>query len=107
MAHASSIRTRYDRYAATQLDSLGRVRLGADFPDSSTVVKEVYEGTQAVSILIMHKAVGDPTAGHGSWLWGEYSAETGATLHSITQDDAACHNCHVAGIDHMRMNDTH
>jgi hypothetical protein len=104
--HVDRIRVRYNASAATQLDSAGRVVVGADFPDSSAVVKEVFSGGVAIGFLVMYKAEGDPHAGHGSWLWAEFGAND-QVVHSVAADDGPCHNCHVAGEDHMRMNDTH
>ena len=99
--HGDRIRVRYNAVAATQLDSLGRLVATPEFPDSSAVVKEVWADGARRGILVMHKAVDDPNAGHGSWLWFEYA--DGAVAHSVTADDGVCHNCHVTGVDHMRM----
>lgn len=104
--HGEKIRVRYNTQAATQLDAVGRVGPAASFPDRSAVVKEVHAGGAPVGLLVMYKAVGDPNAGHGAWLWAEYDRD-GTVLHSIADNDSECHNCHVTGVDHMRMNDTH
>ncbi len=103
--HGDRIRVRYNPAAATQLDSTGRLVANPDFPDSSAVVKEVYSGGSLYGILVMYKAIDDPHAGHGSWLWLEYG--DGAVVHSVAQDNGYCHNCHVQGVDHMRMPDSH
>ena len=104
--HSERIRVRYNVRAATQLDSAGRVASGAYFPDSSTIVKEIFAGGTATGIVVMYKVVDAPNAGHGGWLWAEYDASS-RTLHSATADETYCHDCHVAGLDHTRMNDTH
>jgi hypothetical protein len=75
-------------------------------PDSSIIAKEIYANGRLAYLAVMLRAVGDPNAGHGDWLWGEYRAD-GGVIHSITQDDGACHNCHITGNDHTRMNDAH
>lgn len=104
--HQGRVRTRYNVQAATQLDALGKVRSPADFPDSSVIAKEVYDGGRLVALAVMLKLEGDPNAGHGDWLWGEYTPD-GVVTHSIAEDSGSCHNCHVRGIDHTRMNDSH
>lgn len=106
--HADRIRVRYNAAAATQLDSTGRLVAEPDFPDSAIVVKEVFsdDGTP-VEMLVMFKRAGDPHASHGDWLWGEYDAATEAAIHSVGDDSGYCHNCHVQGVDHMRMPDSH
>lgn len=104
--HSDRIRVRYNAHAATQLDSAGRVAAGANFPDSSAVVKEIFSGGASTGFLVMYKGIGDPNAGHGSWLWAEYGSND-QVVHSVAADGSTCHDCHVAGEDHMRMNDTH
>jgi len=102
--HTSRIRVRYNTLAATQLDSAGRLVAEPQFPDSSAVVKEIYLNGSYYGVVVMYKAVGDEHAGHGSWLWFEFAE--GEVTHSVAQDDGVCHNCHVQGIDHMRMPDS-
>jgi hypothetical protein len=104
--HAQQLRTRYNTEAATQLDAQGKVKREAVFPDSSIIVKEIYANGLLARLAVMLKKVGDPSAGHGDWLWGEYNVG-GSVAHSITTDDGVCHNCHVRGEDHTRMNDAH
>lgn len=104
--HFTRLRTRYDTRAATQLDAAGKVKDPAMFPDSSLIVKEIYQGGALALVAVMLKAVGDPNAGHGEWLWGEYRLG-GQVIHSVAQDNGLCHNCHITGIDHTRMNDSH
>lgn len=104
--HFARLRTRFNVHAATQLDAAGKVKEAILFPDSSIIVKEVYQNGVLALVAVMLKAGGDPNAGHGDWLWGEYRAG-GQVVHSITQDNGSCHNCHITGIDHTRMNDSH
>lgn len=104
--HGDRIRVRYNTQAATQLDPLGRISTDVEFPDRSAIVKEVYSAGAPSGLLVMYKAVGDPHAGHNAWLWAEYDLD-GTILHSIAENDGVCHNCHVVGLDHTRMNDTH
>lgn len=104
--HGERIRVRYNPAAATQLDGLGRVKASPAFPDHTAIVKEVYSAGAPTRVVVMFKAVGDPHAGHNAWLWAEYDLD-GTVLHSIAENDGVCHNCHVVGVDHTRMNDTH
>jgi len=104
--HTDRLRTRYNTVAATQLDDQGKVMASVAFPDSSLIVKEVYRNGELAILAVMMRAVGHQYAGHGDWLWGEYAAD-GSVLHSIAQSQATCHNCHVRGLDHTRMNDAH
>ena len=98
------LRTRYNAIAATQLDSVGRVKSGAVFPDSSVIVKELYDGNVLRRYAVMMKRA-SKNAGAG-WLWGEYAPD-GSTFVPITNRGNSCVNCHSVGIDYSRMNDGH
>lgn len=98
------LRTRYNAVAAGQLDANGKVRSGAQFPDSSLIVKELIVGNTLERYTVMLKR-SSTNAGAG-WLWAEYAAN-GATLVSLTAKGRACTGCHVLGVDYTRMNDGH
>jgi hypothetical protein len=100
------IRVRYNSFAATQLDADGLVKSGAVFPDSSIIVKELYDGTTLSTIAVMLKMKGSATAGFGGWVWAEYRAD-GTVTYATTGRGAACSSCHSRGIDYTRMNDSH
>lgn len=104
--HAGRIRTRYNVAAQASLDSLGKVDPKKQFADGSMIAKEVYSNGRLTSLAVMYKLLNDPNAGHGGWLWGEYGPG-GAAIQSVTTDGSTCHDCHVVGIDHTRMNDSH
>lgn len=104
--HTGQIRTRYNLTAQASLDSIGRVDPGKPFADGSMIVKEIYRNGRLNSVAIMYKLLNDPNAGHGGWLWGEYGPG-GLPLQSVTANGSVCHDCHVVGIDHTRMNDSH
>lgn len=70
------------------------------------IVKEIYRDGVLISLAVMYKRVTDPNASHGGWLWGEYGSG-GLPIHSVTADSRICHDCHVVGVDHTRMNDAH
>jgi hypothetical protein len=104
--HLARLRTRYNSIAATALDGTGRVAAGTIFADGALIVKEIYKDGALAALAVMIKATGDPNAGHGAWLWAEYSAG-GGVLHALASSGETCHACHLPGLDHTRMNDAH
>ena len=100
------IRVRYNTFAATQLDAIGRVKAGAVFPDSSVIVKELYNGATLSTTAIMMKLNGSQSAGFGGWIWAVYAAD-GTVQYSTAGRGGACSSCHSSGIDYTRMNDSH
>lgn len=104
--HGGRIRTRYNMLAQASLDSVGKVDAGKAFADGSMIVKEIYFEGHLTSLAVMYKQLEDPNAGHGGWLWGEYGPG-GGVIQSVTTDGSTCHDCHVVGLDHTRMNDSH
>jgi len=103
---AQQILVRFNPTAATQLDVQGKVRAAAFFPDSSVIVKELYNGGAITSYLVMMKLAGSASAGFGGWVWGEYTP-IGSAKYSTTGRGGACSSCHSVGIDYTRMNDSH
>jgi hypothetical protein len=95
------IRVRYNPFAAGQLDAAGRVKAGAVFPDSSVIVKELYNGTTLSTTAVMMKLNGSR-----SWIWAVYGAD-GSVQYSTAGRGGACSSCHSSGIDYTRMNDSH
>jgi hypothetical protein len=105
--HAEArLRTRFNAIAATQLDAAGKVRSGASFPDSSLIVKELIIGGTLNRYAVMFKARGSVNASSGGWLWAYYAPD-GSTQIGIAGKGGACQGCHSAGIDGVRMNDSH
>jgi hypothetical protein len=102
----TSALVRYNPKAATQLDAAGKVRAGASFPDSSVIVKELFNGTATRSYTVMLKRRGSASAGFDGWVWGEY-LPGGGVQYSTAGRGAACSACHSVGIDYTRMNDSH
>jgi hypothetical protein len=102
----TTIRVRYNAFAAGQLDATGRVRAGAVFPDSAMIVKELYNGMTLSTIAVMLKVNGSKSAGFGGWIWAEYRAD-GSVQYSTASRGGACSACHSIGIDYTRMNDSH
>jgi hypothetical protein len=102
----TTIRVRYNAFAASQIDAAGRVKASALFPDSSVIVKELYNGTTLSTIAVMMKYTGSQSAGFGGWIWAVYGAD-GSVQYSTAGRGGACSSCHSAGIDYTRMNDAH
>lgn len=100
------LRTRFNAKAAAQLDAAGKVRAGASFADSSLIVKELIIGGQLNRYAVMYKLRGSANAGTGGWLWAYYAPD-GSPQIGIAGRGAACVACHSAGIDQVRMNDSH
>jgi hypothetical protein len=99
------LRTRYNAKAATQLDVNGKVRLGANFPDSSLIVKELFTGPTITTLAIMLKLRSAPNAGN-DWIWSELDVNGNVKI-SAASKGAGCVSCHSAGLDYTRMNDAH
>ena len=104
--HPGSALVRYNPVAATQLDAVGKVRVGASFPDSSVIVKELYTGSTLTGFTVMMKLRGSASAGFDGWVWGEY-VNGGGVRFSTSGRGSACSACHSVGIDYTRMNDSH
>jgi hypothetical protein len=102
----TTIRVRYNPFAAGQLDAGGRVKSGALFPDSAMVVKELYNGTTLSTTAVMYKMNGSRSAGFAGWIWAVYGAD-GTVQYSTAGRGGACSKCHSSGIDYTRMNDSH
>ena len=83
---------RFNGIAASVLDSLGELPVGATFPDGSIIVKDVYSGGNITLYAIMKKDAGNDDAGNG-WLWAEI--EPGGTVaHSTSKKGNGCVGCH-------------
>lgn len=105
-AHPDRIFVRYNPQAATQMDSAGRVRSGAEFPDSSLIVKDVFTGSTRTIIAYMFKLRSATNAGPDGWVWAE-TRDDGTPFISSATKGAGCAPCHAVGIDYTRMNDAH
>lgn len=97
---------RYNAVAATQLDASGKVRSGAEFPDSSLIVKALSNGNGVATYAVMLKLRRSVSAGRGGWVWAEFGPD-GAVRYASASRGAGCTGCHDTGIDYTRMNDTH
>ena len=101
------LRTRYNLKAATQLDASGKVKIGAIFPDSSLIVKELMKVDSTIEVYaFMFKLKGASNSDANGWVWGEATA-LGVVAYSVSNKSSGCNNCHSTGIDYTRMNDSH
>ncbi|MEX0813981.1 MAG: cytochrome P460 family protein [Chitinophagales bacterium] len=95
-AHGSHIRTLFNPIAQSALDSNGVLPSNATFPDSSIVLKEVFDGENGPFKLyaVMMKLPNHPNQS-GGWIWSEYE-EDGKTIISIADKGNQCLSCHSA-----------
>ena len=101
----SSLRTRYNSTAATQLDGDGKVLANAAFPEGSLVVKELTSGSTVERYAILYKRSDSEHADSNGWVWGYINAD--GTLATTAEDKGAiCTSCHLQpdNIDYMLMN---
>ncbi len=101
----TSLRTRYNSTAATQLDGNGMVAANATFPEGSLVVKELSNGTSAQRYAILYKQTNSEHADDNGWVWG-YMNQDGNIAASAKEKGAICTSCHLQSdnIDYMLMN---
>ena len=102
-AHDNFMRVRFNRKAASVLNSDGHLPKGVMFPDSSIIVKEIYsEKTGKVDLLaVMVKLKGEPNS-NKDWLWAEYSPG-GETEYSVSKNGKVCVSCHKSNYDNVRI----
>lgn len=100
------LRTRYNATAATQLDSVGKIKTDAQFPEGSLVVKELYDQPGSVErFAILYKQTGHADADATGWVWG-YVNNDGTVRTSATDKGEGCRGCHLqsGNIDLQLMN---
>lgn len=100
------LRTRYNEIAATMLDSVGKVKSDAAFPNGSLIVKELYASQSELGrYAILLKSSTHEDADANGWVWGYMEAD-GKVVNSAVDKGAACIGCHSQGsnIDYMLMN---
>lgn len=98
-------RTRFNTIAAAQLDSSGKVAVGAVFPNGSYIVKELHQTQYLDRFAVMYKKTDDPNADRNGWLWG-YINPNGTIAYSVKEKGGQCTNCHSqsGNIDAVLMN---
>lgn len=87
-------RVRFNAIAQAALDGTGKLPAGAEFPDGSVIVKEIYpSATGSINLYaVMKKAVGNSSSGNG-YLWAEFNTD-GSAAYSIAKKGDACISCH-------------
>ena len=101
----ANLRTRYNTTAATQLDSDGKVKEDAAFPNGSLVVKELSDGNSVERYAILYKMSSHQYADANGWVWG-YVNQDGTVATSAEDKGSGCIGCHSTqgNIDYMLMN---
>ncbi|MBK8847720.1 MAG: hypothetical protein IPO27_14720 [Bacteroidetes bacterium] len=100
------LKVRYNNIAATQLDSAGKVRINANFPQGSLIVKELHQdGGTLARYAILYKQTGNGYADARGWVWGYVNID-GSVVEPSVNRGAACVGCHsqTGSIDYMLMN---
>jgi hypothetical protein len=102
----TSLRTKYNKIAATKLDASGKIITNASFPEGSLIVKELYENSNSLSrYAILYKKSDSPFADAKGWVWGYINAN-GKVAEPASNKGKACISCHTQSdhIDYMLMN---
>lgn len=95
--HSNFVRVSFNSWAQSALDANGVLPTGSSFPDSSIVLKEVFDDSvSSVSMYaVMMKMSNHANAGDG-WLWAEYNPGGGVVV-SLTKEGGDCVSCHSDG----------
>jgi len=101
----SKLRTRFNAIAATMLDSTGKVKADANFPEGSFIVKELTNGSGAERYAMLLKRSGDASADSRGWIWG-YVNGGGTVAEAASNKGSGCIGCHTqsGAIDYTLMN---
>lgn len=107
-AHAGKVVVWYNAKAKTQLDPQGKVKSSAVFPDSSLIVKEIFDASTKARLFyaIMFHHSGAANKGAGDWVWAELKPD-GTPFIGAADKGQICGGCHSTGVAYTRMNDTH
>lgn len=100
------LRTRFNDIAAGKLDVSGKVQEGADFPEGSVIVKELWGSTAVLDrYAVLYKNQDSPNADAKGWVWGYLNAD-GSVAEPSSNKGAACMGCHSqqGNIDYILMN---
>lgn len=100
------LKTRYNGVAASQLDSIGRIKTDAIFPEESMVVKELLDNNGNIEIYaVLYKNSKHPSADAKGWVWGYYNKDGTARVASAKKGEG-CNGCHSQSLneDYMLMN---
>jgi hypothetical protein len=100
------LKTRYNDFALTQLDSVGKIKAGAIFPHESMVVKELLDNKGNIEVYaVLYKNSTHPNADTKGWVWGYYNKD-GTIRISSSLKGKDCNGCHSQSLneDYMLMN---
>ncbi len=100
------LKTRYNALATNMLDSVGRIKSGAAFPEGSLIVKELYDNSTTIGLYaILYKKSSSADADAKGWVWG-YVKPDGTVVASASNKGSGCIGCHsqTGNIDYMLMN---
>jgi hypothetical protein len=100
------LKTRYNNVAAGQLDSIGRIKVGASFPEESMIVKELLGSNGNLELYaVLYKNSKHPSADAKGWVWGYYNQDGTANI-SSTLKGKECIGCHSqsGNQEYMLMN---
>lgn len=100
------LRTRFNDIAATQLETNGKVIVGAIFPEGSLIVKELFENENDLArYAILYKSSQHEYADDNGWVWGYINADRSVAVSASTKG-SSCINCHSQSenIDGTLMN---
>lgn len=99
-------RTRYNAVAATKLDANGKIIAGAEFPEGSLIIKELYSNaTTFARYAMLYKKSSSAEADANGWVWGYINADERAE-EPASNKGTSCSSCHsqADNIDYMLMN---
>jgi hypothetical protein len=101
----SMLRTRYNAIAAAMLDSNGKVKEGASFPEGSFIVKELSNDNTPGRYAMLLKRAAAAEADEKGWVWGYVNSDERVVTAASEKGDA-CKGCHnqEGSIDYMLMN---
>ena len=100
------LKTRYNDIASAQLDSIGKIKTGAAFPEESMIVKELLDGLGNIQVYaVLYKNSKHPSADSKGWVWGYYNKD-GTVRISSSLKGKDCSGCHsqTGHEDYMLMN---
>ena len=100
------LRTRYNSVAATQLDSIGKIKTDAVFPEGSLVVKELFDNSTTIGrYAVLYKNSSNEDADANGWVWGYIDAD-GSVAEPASKKGSGCSGCHsqAGNIEYMLMN---
>jgi hypothetical protein len=87
-----TFKLRFNATAQSVLGPDGKLPTNGVFPDSSILLKEVYNGNVLTLLVPMMKLSRDKNSG-SRWVWAEYNPD-GSVVYSISNKGQGCIPCH-------------